>query len=660
MDVREADRAQSVQVGVIFLFGFLIVGLSLYQVTVVPEQNQQVEFNAYQQAAEDLTDVRNDVLTAAGRDTTIGTTVKTGVEYPSRAIFVNPGPPPNRLATTGERNVTLENVEAVDSEAENTRTFLESNVSGRSYATRDVVFTPNYDRFTGQPMVVTGHQSYRVAGDRPIPMTGQTVLQEDRIRLIRIDGDLEAGGSSVGVTTEPVSPATRTVVVQGKNDEDITLRFEPPSGISASGWNETTGQELRTANPQRVERVVEAPDGSHVEVILNGSMTYRLQLATVEVRDRETQRASEDPVARYLITIQPSTQTVRTGETTEIVVEVRDRFNNPVSGETVTVDGSPRGALDSTSERTDGDGTVRFEYTAPENTGADSVDLSINDGSESYERVAIGFDVVSQAAGAPGSEPPIVDITSPSEGESIEDDFDLNATITSIDQSGTPILAANWSRQSPVNTDPEPFDSISADGPDGCSYCVIDGTQPIDISGWTSGEHTLRVTGRDASGQVGNDTVTIDVAEPDLTFTDLRDSGDRLVFGIANEAGQEVTIEEVGVDATAIDTEIYVDHDNNDREVQITGTSVQDGHIDTRGEKTFSADGTLYDLENGGNNGQYATLGPDDSDVEIDIRYFSQDLGSLEYTTDEANADVSVILRLSDGSEYTFHFRQSN
>ncbi|WP_058366507.1 Ig-like domain-containing protein [Haloparvum sedimenti] len=339
MDLRLADRGQSVQVGAVILFGFLIIGLSLYQATVVPEQNRGVEFNAYQEASEDMIDLQNDVIAAAGRDVSVGTTVRTGVSYPARAIFVNPGPPDNRVTATAERNVTLENVTAVDGEATNTRTFVTTALSGANYSTRDVAFRPDYNVFGGQPVVVTGQQAYRHSDGRQIPLTGQSLLQGDRLTLTFVEGDVSAGGDAVALTTDPVSATERTVTITGENDDPIRLRLDAPPGISASEWVNRTGQSL-LANP-RVDDV-SATAGGRVEVTLNGTRTYELRMAQLEVRERNDASAVGETSPVYIVDVEGDGTIARTNATQKLTVELRDQYNNPVSGdvEFTTSDGT--------------------------------------------------------------------------------------------------------------------------------------------------------------------------------------------------------------------------------------------------------------------------------------------------------------------------------
>lgn len=374
MDFRGDDRAQALQVGAILLFGFLILSLSLYQASIVPDQNRGVEFNAYQEAASDLTELRNDVITAASKDTTTGTNVKTGAKYPSRSVFVNPGPPNGRLRTTAARNVSIENLTTVNGEATNTRLFVENGVSGRNYSTRDVRFTPNYHNLDAQPMVVTGQQVYRYTGTadgRFIPLSGQSLLQGDRLNLLFITGDLSAGGSTATVMTEPVSASTRTVTVTG-DGSDIVLTLGTPTGVSAETWVNKTGESLNASNPRVLD--VE-PDGDQVRITLDGSRTYRLSLAKVEVRAENDVDNASDPKPAYVLSKTANGTTVTVGERIELRVEVRDAYNNPLSGTTVEFT-YPDGSTETVT--TDSEGVARISYK-PGDSGTKKFTAEITD-----------------------------------------------------------------------------------------------------------------------------------------------------------------------------------------------------------------------------------------------------------------------------------------
>jgi len=107
------DRSQAIQIGAVLIFGILVVFLALYQGFVVPNQNEEIEFNHNQELQSEMTDLRSTAVSMPDRTTTQSVSVGLGVRYPSRAIFVNPGPASGTLQTSGTTNsainITIEN-----------------------------------------------------------------------------------------------------------------------------------------------------------------------------------------------------------------------------------------------------------------------------------------------------------------------------------------------------------------------------------------------------------------------------------------------------------------------------------------------------------------------------------------------------------------------
>ena len=95
------DRGQSIQVGAVLIFAALILLLSLYQATVVPQQNEQIEFDHSQQVQGELLDLRNAVASTFGDAARRSVSVRLGTTYPPRFLAVNPPPASLTLITTG-------------------------------------------------------------------------------------------------------------------------------------------------------------------------------------------------------------------------------------------------------------------------------------------------------------------------------------------------------------------------------------------------------------------------------------------------------------------------------------------------------------------------------------------------------------------------------
>lgn len=390
MGFRDDERAQAVQVGAILLFGFLIIALSIYQATVVPQQNAQVEFNAYQQATDDMVSVRDDVVAAGTGGSSASTTVKTGATYPARTIFLNPGTPAGTVSTDSAPNVTLDDVRASESEPRNVQEFW--NTTSGAYETNRVTFTPSYNEFDGAPVTVADQGVYRLPNSRVLPISAGSSISGNRITLVTVLGDVGASGRSVPVTVDPVSTATRTVTVTGTG---ATFNVTVPTPVPASAWNDTVAPDV-VSNPNVLTTTPVGNDA--VRITFEGDRKYELRLAAVELRAQSDASVVERPEGSYLVGLTDN-GTVGVNRTSPLVTEVRDRYNNPVSGEEVTfeiLDGDASFAGGGTQRNITTDGNGRAPVALdPGSSGEITVearsDLNGNDMFESYERTRFGL-----------------------------------------------------------------------------------------------------------------------------------------------------------------------------------------------------------------------------------------------------------------------------
>ncbi|TKX55387.1 hypothetical protein EXE44_16265 [Halorubrum sp. SS7] len=97
-------RGQSVVVGTVVLFGFLILALSLYQVQIVPQENAEVEFQHFEEVRNDLVELRNGILSAGSSERPQFVDVKLGTRYQTRVFTVNPPDPVGTLRTSDAYN----------------------------------------------------------------------------------------------------------------------------------------------------------------------------------------------------------------------------------------------------------------------------------------------------------------------------------------------------------------------------------------------------------------------------------------------------------------------------------------------------------------------------------------------------------------------------
>jgi hypothetical protein len=363
MRFRDDRRAAALQVGAILLLGFLVIGLALYQATVVPDQNERVEFDHNQRLQESLQDLRNGILRTASAERTSPTTVPLGARYPTRLVAVNPPPSSGRLATEPGGTVTLVNATAIDDE-----TADYWNGTDRSYATQRVSYRPDYSLYQSAPRTTYADTVlYNEFDGGPRAVTGQRLLEGNLLYVVTLDGSYGRSGTrAVSVSPTPVSASDRTVAVNGSD-----MAIEVTTDLSEKEWERLLADQYER-NGGRIDGNASgvAVSGGTLTVDLLSNRTYRLRMAKVGVGTGVT-----DTSERYL-TVVDGADSVTAGGTRRIVLEVRDGYNNPVSGVTVEAGVNRSDAAIRPDEGvSDGQGRVVYEYVAP-----DSLDSARDDG----------------------------------------------------------------------------------------------------------------------------------------------------------------------------------------------------------------------------------------------------------------------------------------
>ena len=356
VSIRGDNRAVSEVIGFILLFGLLIAGASIIQTYGIPAQNERVEFDHNLRVQEDMVRLSDGVETSGLTGAPVSATVEAGTDYPNRLFFFNPTPPSGALRTGDPLNITITNATA-SGEVGDYWDGLE-----KTFTTRPITYTANYNVYRSAPTTIVEHGV--VYNDNP---NGQATMLKrgsfirgDRISLVTVDGTFNRGTSqSISVDAVPVSAPSRSVTLTSLTPtDDISLTIE--TSLSADDWKDILAEEMDTGN---VVDVVPGPTAGTVTVELDPSVSYELRMARVGLESGYDESESSPA---YMIPVGSATQTVPEGSTTEITFEVRDKFNNPVSNQMVTV-----GTQDTDSSfapetvKTDTDGRVTITYTAP-------------------------------------------------------------------------------------------------------------------------------------------------------------------------------------------------------------------------------------------------------------------------------------------------------
>jgi len=367
MRFRDDQRAAALQVGAILLLGFFVIGLALYQATIVPDQNEEVEFDHNQQVQESIQEVRNGILRTASAERTSPTTVPLGTRYPSRIVAVNPPSSSGRLATLSSGEVRLVNATAVNDE-----TADYWNGTTRSRSTKQLTYTADYSRYQAAPVTVYDDTVvYNEFDGANRSVTDQRLLNGNLIYVVSVDGSLNRSGTqAVSVSPTPVSASDRTVAINGTD-----IAIEVTTDLPEDEW-ERLLEDQYESNGGRIAgnaNGVTVSSGT-LTIDLVSNKTYRLRMAKVGVGTGVSETTEQ-----YL-TVIDGADSVTTGGTRRIVLEVRDGYNNPVSGATVDASVDGTGSIPSDEQETvsDGDGRVVYEYDAPNSVAGSSRTDTLN------------------------------------------------------------------------------------------------------------------------------------------------------------------------------------------------------------------------------------------------------------------------------------------
>lgn len=411
------DRGAAVQVGAIILFGFIVVAVAMWQATIVPQQNAGVEYTHSQRVQDDMQDVRNAIVSAPGSTTIPSVGVDMAPEYPPRTIFVNPGPATGTLrtfGTTDERlNLTVTGATATGEAGD----YWDG--SPNRYGTGGIVYEPGYNVYTSGPdTVYESSVLYNVENDGTvIDITGQSLVDGRTLTLITLDGSLSRTTSDTySVDFDALSTSSTTVSVTddgGPVTVSFASRREPAwwnATLAAAGELDEDGGhvvDVRAGSPATIGAY------HNVTIELEAGVAYQLQMAKVGVGSGAT-----DPGKHYIVDVAGDGSTVRTGTTRRLVVEVRDRYNNPVSGVEVELNDSDSdlrgGSLVDSPMTTGIDGRATFEYDATGATpGTATIVFNSSDDVAPPDRELVAFEVTVTApgggGGGGGGQPPTID-----------------------------------------------------------------------------------------------------------------------------------------------------------------------------------------------------------------------------------------------------------
>ncbi|MFP8956708.1 CARDB domain-containing protein [Natrialbaceae archaeon A-CW3] len=315
---RGDERAVSTVIGAVLLLGIVVTALALYQVNVVPDENQAVEYEHNQQTQSQLQELRNTIVSVPGGGNGGADSVSLGTNYPSRTMTVNPPPSSGTLASESLGEIVIENATSIDGD--------EVPIEDWSRETYGLTYTPGYNEYRNAPTTVLEHGFLynQHPNNATIPLDNQIVIDGEEITIVTMTGNLStSSSSSVSVQTRAFSTSSNTVSVDQVDDDNPITMTLPTSNFEA--WNES----LRESDAVLEGSIEEAGTGEQPAIRFQlVDQSYSLQMAEVGIGDAT--RASAADRATYLYPVDDRAPVV-TGE-------IRDELNNPVQNVPVTVE----------------------------------------------------------------------------------------------------------------------------------------------------------------------------------------------------------------------------------------------------------------------------------------------------------------------------------
>ncbi|GAB7011259.1 hypothetical protein [Halorubrum trueperi] len=224
MSVIDDNRAVSTVIGVVILFGFLILALSLYQVEIVPQQNAETEFQHSGEVRNDLIELRAGILQAGSIDQPQYQTVELGTTYSTRVFTINPPSPAGIIRTTDPYPITISNNSGTP---EGTITI----------PTRFIEYQPGYNELDRSPTWYDASVLYLDARDEGggiAVIEDQALIDGGEVQITALQNEFRRSGT--GRVTLELRPAENVTSNIPNGDLTVTV----PTRLSGDNWKNKT------------------------------------------------------------------------------------------------------------------------------------------------------------------------------------------------------------------------------------------------------------------------------------------------------------------------------------------------------------------------------------------------------------------------------------
>ena len=249
------ERAQSMQIGFILIFGILVLLLTMYQANVVPEQNKKAEITHSNEIEYEFEDIES-YITNTGMDGKPSTKVyPMSMSYQPRLFAINLPQPSGTISTSSLNNIIISN----------------SSIDDHNIPTRYLEYDVDYGYYKNPPTYTyeTGF-TYRNFDDGQTAVSPNQFILNDGFSIVALQGKYnETSYNSEKLRFE----RTDTLVEYEITNPEITV----PTKLDNEEWTEFASEKPNLE--------VLSYDESEETVTLSREGTMPLYLSSVSLSD---------------------------------------------------------------------------------------------------------------------------------------------------------------------------------------------------------------------------------------------------------------------------------------------------------------------------------------------------------------------------------------
>lgn len=345
------ERAVSPVVGFVLIFALVMIVFTIYQADVVPAQNKEVEFEHSQMVEGQIEQLSAAFVSTGPDDPPQAVSLQLGVQYPSRALAINPGTPIGSLDTTDSHRVELS-----------------GDGGSEEFNTSFVTYQPSYNMMAEEIQYSIEHgmvvKNYHSSGKTSLASPGALFSANgEAINLNLISGDVSANEMSTVVTTDNVD--THTINI---SSDSATLVL--PTTLEEEDWEAL----LTNDDGSRIAQVSDyeyLEDSSEISIDLkNGTAVNLNKVSAGRPSDDDTLEIHPQITNVTSTTPSPSAD----GET-RLTVRTSDLFESALSDIDITATATGSGNLTPAATTSNGSGLATFVYEPGPSDSGDTVEV---------------------------------------------------------------------------------------------------------------------------------------------------------------------------------------------------------------------------------------------------------------------------------------------